>query len=150
MAQILVLEEDRAAYAQVKECLEAHGHKAWRVCSVQEGMTFLERYEVSLIISSIRLEGADVFEFLRSVKNTGRTQHIPFVFFSANADDAERYASDVIKAAGRSLGALRYIVSEKFDSNTFWKELEECMPSNAGKRDALGSVVKTYRLGEVA
>jgi CheY-like chemotaxis protein len=150
MAQILVLEENRAIYSQIRECVEAKGHKAWRVCSLEEGLTFLGRYEVSLIISGVRLENADVFEFLRTVKEKKTTQNIPVVFVSANADENDRYATDVIRNAGKSLGARKYIVLPKFDANAFWKELEECFPQGASKRDALGGAVKTYSLGEVA
>lgn len=149
MSQILVLEEDSAFYEQLKTCLEAKGHRTWRVASVEEGHQFLSRYEVALIISGLRLESADVFQFLRSVKSDDATKNIPFVFVSCNPDHVDRFATESIRRAGMSLGACKYILSTKFDANRFWESLEHCLPASASKRDALGSRVVSRPLHEL-
>jgi hypothetical protein len=87
---------------------------------------------------------------LRAVKGQESTQSVPFVFASFDPNLAERYGTDVIQKAGKTLGASRYVLSTAFDAKQFWTQIEDCIPTDTQKRDALGSPVKTYSLNQVA
>ena len=108
------------------------------------------RYEVSVILSAAHLESGDVFDFLCSVKNDKNLHHIPFVFQCLNAGDCSRVATDVVKSAAMALGVNKYITIDIFDKAIFWQQVEGCIPLGSPKRDALGSIVKTFQLGEIA
>ncbi|HEY9791752.1 MAG TPA: response regulator [Candidatus Obscuribacterales bacterium] len=150
MAQFLFLEENRRQFEQVKQCLQERGHKAWQADKAASAFDFLSQYGVDVIISAINLENSDVFEFLRRVKESEKLKKIPVVFFCADEELGQRYATAVITKAGKTLGARKYILLPQFDGNRFWDELEECIPSTAQKNDALGGEVKTYSMTEFA
>lgn len=150
MGQILVIEEDRREFEQIKQCVEAKGHKLWRAANGAEATQFLQQYEVAVILSAINLEDMDVFEFLRSVKSNEQLRNIPFIFYCTDQARHDRYGTKVIQAAGKALGARKYILLSQFNANQFWDELQDCIPERSMKRDALGGQVKTYSLAQIS
>jgi CheY-like chemotaxis protein len=149
MAQILILEENRREFDQLRRCIESNGHTVWRSTKINDALDFLRRYKIDLIISAIALDEVDVFDFLRAVKNNGDTASIPFVFYCADNAQHERYATDTIKAAGNVLGTRKFIFLPEFNGKKLWEELSECMPQTALKRDSLGSAVTTYPISDL-
>src|SRR5438045_3610594 len=60
---------------------------SYDVRSAKNGVEALERLEhelVDLIVSDVLMPKMDGFELCHQVKSNPRTQHIPFVFFSAD------------------------------------------------------------------
>ncbi len=150
MGQILLLEEDKREFDQLRRCIESNGHNVWKTTNIPDALTFLNDYKVDLIISAINLENVDVFDFLGAVKINNKTQPIPFVFYSANKAQHERYATEIIRAAAKAMGARKYVLLNEFDSKKAWAEISEGLPDNVTRRDSLGGQVTTYRLSEIS
>ncbi len=148
VAQILVLEEDNRQFEQIKQCLQTNGHKAWRAFTIAEAFEFLRKYGMDLVLSAVNLENSDVFKVLHGVTNGEQQKNLAFVFYCTDKERCDRYATSGIMAAGKALGARKYILLSGFDANRFWAELEDCIPQNAQKNDSLGSQITTYSLSD--
>jgi CheY-like chemotaxis protein len=151
MAQILILEQHKRQFQFVKECVEAKGHKLFWSAKPDEALQSLEKFAFDLIICAVNLDDADVFDFLRAVKLNKTTADIPFVFCSADQDRTQRFATTVIKAGGKALGARKYILPTGFGATAeLWSELQDCLPEESLKKDVLGGPVKTYSIAQLS
>lgn len=150
MGQIVVVEEDGAAFQQFKQCVESKGHLVWHFNNTSEAQSFLKQYDPALIVCAVHLQNDDVFKFLSSVKENSATEKIPFVFYCAEPDRFNEFATPELVKKGKILGARKYILLTQFNANALLEQLNDCLGDAATKRDTLGGQVKTYSLSDLA
>jgi CheY-like chemotaxis protein len=151
MAQILILEEDKRQFQMIKQCVEAKGHKTFWTSKTHEAVQLLNRFNFDLVISAVKLESGDVFDFLRQLNSSEQFRDLPVVFCCADQDRIARFANPVVTAAGLSLGVRKYILLPDFNAaDQLWNELKDCLPEGVPAKDVLGGHVKTYSLASLS
>ncbi|MBX9723212.1 MAG: hypothetical protein K2X81_17545 [Candidatus Obscuribacterales bacterium] len=128
VSQILVLMENSDHFAAVRACTEKAGYSLLLVDSFAKATEILSHTSVDLIISDVHLQnGGSVFDFLKWVKSQDSIKDIPFALFSLEPNKLAKYLSHGIIAAGRQMGAAKYISMEHFDSGLFVEEIVELL-----------------------
>jgi response regulator RpfG family c-di-GMP phosphodiesterase len=100
---VLVIDTDVGSTAVLEQKLMSAGCDVRMVRTTAEAALIVLSEKVDLILSEVRLEPVDGFAFLERLRADTRTQRIPFVFVSEQAE-----AEEVNR--GFELGALDYIV----------------------------------------
>jgi response regulator RpfG family c-di-GMP phosphodiesterase len=100
---VLVIDADVSATAVLEQKLLGVGYDVRMVKTTAEAALVVLSEKVDLILSEVRLDPVDGFAFLERLRTDARTQQIPFIFVSEQAE-----AEDVNR--GFELGALDYIV----------------------------------------
>jgi response regulator RpfG family c-di-GMP phosphodiesterase len=100
---VLVIDTDVGATAVLEQKLLSVGYDVRMVKTTAEAALVVLSEKVDLILSEVRLEPVDGFAFLERLRADARTQQIPFIFVSEQAE-----AEEVNR--GFELGALDYIV----------------------------------------
>lgn len=99
MANILLIEDDKALNMGLTYDLEAEGYQIWSAGSLSEGIRLLEEKPVDLILLDGNLPDGDGFEFCRAVK---RERKLPVILLTARDMDRD-------ELAGFEAGADDYI-----------------------------------------
>jgi len=71
--------------------------------SAQEGMSFLMKEEINLILTDVQMPDIDGFEFAEYLNGIERTKNIPLIFITGI------YDKDEYQKKGYNLGAIEYI-----------------------------------------
>jgi DNA-binding response OmpR family regulator len=100
---ILLIDDDPAVRAVVKQHLELHGAKVEQADRGEEGLALARSGRLDLIVLDIVLPGIDGFAVCRSLKAVEETRQIPVIFLSAKEETRER-------VKGLRLGAIDYVV----------------------------------------
>jgi response regulator NasT len=100
LARILVVDDDRLVLATVSHGLAEAGYEVIDADNGDEAILLARQHRPALALLDIRMEGKSGFDVAATLREAYR---IPFIFFSAFADEATR-------AEVRRLGALDYLV----------------------------------------
>ncbi len=101
--QILIVEDDLAMSAGIRDVLDMAGYRVQLAENGQEALDVLKTFRPDLIISDIMMPEMDGFEFLEQVRRRSEWAAIPFIFLTAKGQ-----RSDI--RAGKQLGADDYLV----------------------------------------
>ena len=100
MADILIVEDDRAILRGLEENLAFEGHSTSHVLRGDEALAALVASRPDLLILDVMLPGLSGFEICRQIRRTDR--HLPILLLTARADDVD-------KVMGLDLGADDYL-----------------------------------------
>ena len=100
MADILIVEDDRAILRGLEENLAFEGHSTSHVLRGDEALAALAASRPDLLILDVMLPGLSGFEICRQIRRTDR--HLPILLLTARADDVD-------KVMGLDLGADDYL-----------------------------------------
>jgi len=100
MGHILVVDDEPAIVAVVRERLEREGFAVRAVASGEEALAHVEADPADLIVLDVMLPGIDGFEVLRCLRSAGRT--VPIILLTARDEDVD-------KIVGLELGADDYL-----------------------------------------
>jgi DNA-binding response OmpR family regulator len=100
MADILIVEDDRAIVYGLEANLEFEGHAVRHVLRGDEAIAAIAAARPDLLILDVMLPGLSGFDICRRVRQTDRT--LPVLMLTARSDDVD-------KAMGLDLGADDYL-----------------------------------------
>jgi CheY-like chemotaxis protein len=124
-ALILALHEDEGHSFKVADSLAKSGHTVILSKNFTRAINVLKVKHVDMIISDIHLQnGGSVFDFLRWVRKNPSTKTTPFVMLSSEPSETAKYIEDGLRTSARLLGVTKYITMEKFDSDSFCKQID--------------------------
>jgi hypothetical protein len=149
-AAILALLERPEHSEEVVGSLKLSGHSVIACKNFADAMCILRNNQVSLIISDVHLEnGGNVFDFLRWVKQSPLNHDTAFVLFSCTPTPLAKYLDDGLKTSSRLLGATKYMAVDRFDAETFRKQIDLILPPILDKsKSGSMSTVSLAHLGE--
>lgn len=101
MGYILVVDDEPAIVAVVRERLEREGFAVRAVASGEEALAHVDADPAALVVLDVMLPGMDGFEMLRRLRNAGHT--VPVIVLTARDEDVD-------KIVGLELGADDYLV----------------------------------------
>ena len=101
MDHILVVDDEPAIVAVVRERLEREGFAVRAVASGEEALAHIDADPADLVVLDVMLPGMDGFEVLRRLRNAGYT--VPVIVLTARDEDVD-------KIVGLELGADDYLV----------------------------------------
>ena len=100
MTHILVVDDEPAIVAVIRERLEREGLRVRAVASGEEALAAIAAQPADLLVLDIMLPGIDGFEVLRRLRNAGHT--VPVILLTARDEDID-------KIVGLELGADDYL-----------------------------------------
>jgi two-component system, OmpR family, phosphate regulon response regulator PhoB len=100
MADILIVEDDRAIIRGLETNLEFEGHRVRAVTRGDEAEAAIATARPDLLVLDVMLPGLSGFEICRRVR--GADRHIPILMLTARGEDVD-------KAMGLDLGADDYL-----------------------------------------
>lgn len=124
MARILVVEDDPVSARMMRDFLVAHGHPTTVATTGPDGVAAFMREEPDLMIIDVALPRKNGFEVCFDVKRTPRGRTTPVLLMSAvyrDADHAERYAQDDLRAQG--------YLTKPFDLRDLLARVQELLPA---------------------
>ncbi|MBV8062925.1 MAG: hybrid sensor histidine kinase/response regulator, partial [Nevskia sp.] len=127
--KVLVVDDSDVSRFLLENLLRKSGYDVRTAINGLNGLEALEKEAVDLIVSDAMMPKMDGFEFCRRVKTNTRTQHIPFVFYSAD------YISPQDEQFAMKLGALKYIVKTE-DPTSFVQDLQQVLRQPAPQQAA--------------
>jgi DNA-binding response OmpR family regulator len=86
MKKILVVDDDVDILMLVKMTLAMHNFTVEAIPRWEDIDDRIEHFTPDLILLDVSLIGADGREICKRLKQSGETQHIPVILFSANAE----------------------------------------------------------------
>lgn len=121
--RILLIEDDPDIQRMVQLSLKYQGgHQVSVAAGGVEGLQKAVAENPDLILLDVMMPEMDGYETCKALKSQAGTRHIPVVFLSARAQQAEIQK-------GRELGAIGYLV-KPFDPMTLSSQLEAIMRSS--------------------
>lgn len=119
---ILLIEDDPDIQRMVQLSLKFQGgHQVTVASGGREGLEKAKELSPDLILLDVMMPEMDGYETCRQLKSQPGTRHIPVVFLSARAQQAEIQR-------GRDLGAIGYLV-KPFDPMTLSSQLDAILRS---------------------
>ena len=100
MADILLVEDDRAMARGIETNLQFEGHRVWHVARGDDAIARVDEAAPDLLILDVMLPGASGFEVCRHVRR--RDRRLPILMLTARGDDVD-------KVMGLDLGADDYL-----------------------------------------
>lgn len=86
---VLIIDDDAAVRAVIRECLEKEGFSVVEGSSAQEGIKRINERIPDLMMLDIAMPGVDGWEMLRRVREKLDVEDLPVVIFSGNVADDE-------------------------------------------------------------
>jgi len=86
MNKILVVDDDTDILTVVEIVLSMNNYSVKAISRWEDIPHTIENFSPDLILLDVALGGADGREICRQLKNSGETQHIPVILFSAQYD----------------------------------------------------------------
>jgi len=121
--RILLIEDDPDIQKMVKlSLLYQGGHQVSVASGGAEGLQKAAAENPDLILLDVMMPEMDGYETIKALKSQPGTRHIPVVFLSARAQQAEIQK-------GRELGAVGYLV-KPFDPMSLAAQLEAILSSS--------------------
>lgn len=87
MTVILIIEDDTAIHALLKETLELHEFKTLSAYSGTEGSLLFEHNKIDLVLLDLMLPGINGEEFLKNIR---ASSNVPIIVISAKNDQASK------------------------------------------------------------
>lgn len=109
---ILIVDDHLDTGRVLARLLRSRGHDVIAVASGTEGLSVLSAHEANLVILDKCMSGMDGMAVLKRIRSDAKSQRVPVVFYSADAN-----AEDMEQA--RRLGAQGYLVKGK----TPWEDI---------------------------
>lgn len=106
---ILVVEDDLALLAAVRDILELAGYRVFTATNGLEGLDALNRMHPDVIVSDIMMPKMDGYQFFEAVRSRPAWLSVPFIFLSAKGEKLDI-------RLGKELGADDY-VTKPFDED---------------------------------
>src|SRR5688572_3611997 len=100
MAQVLIVEDDRAIATGLEENLRFEGHEVRLILRGDEVLSAIASKRPDVLILDVMLPGLNGFEVCRRIRRTDRT--LPILLLTARGDDVD-------KVMGLDLGADDYL-----------------------------------------
>lgn len=97
MASVLFVDDDVLALQLMSKVMELLGHRAIVSSSPGRGLTLAEHEQPGLILVDMNMDEMDGVEFVRQLRTTPGTSHLPVLIFSAGNDCSDE---KVAKEAG--------------------------------------------------
>ena len=120
--RILLIEDDPDIQKMVRLSLKYQGgHEVLVASGGREGLDKAAQENPDLILLDVMMPEMDGYETIKALKSQPGTRHIPVIFLSARAQQAEIQK-------GRELGASGYLV-KPFDPMTLASQLDAIMSS---------------------
>lgn len=120
--RILLIEDDPDIQKMVRLSLKYQGnHEVSAASGGREGLEKAAAENPDLILLDVMMPEMDGYETIKQLKSQAGTRHIPVIFLSARAQQAEIQK-------GRELGAIGYLV-KPFDPMTLASQLEAILNS---------------------
>ena len=119
--QVLIIEDDDAAFDMLKKQLTGAGYKTVRARYAEEAVSLAKLLRPSAITLDLVLPGADGWDVLRRIKSDDATRDIPVVIVSLS-DNRE---------LGLALGADEYM-TKPIDRKFFVRRMQELTSRRAG------------------
>lgn len=101
MTTILVVDDEPAIVAVVRERLKREGFTVRAVASGEEALVHLDASPADLVVLDVMLPGIDGFEVLRRLRGTGNA--VPVIMLTARDEDVD-------KIVGLEMGADDYLI----------------------------------------
>jgi DNA-binding response OmpR family regulator len=101
MDHILVVDDEPAIVAVVRERLQNEGFRVQAVASGEQALAYLETKPADLVVLDVMLPGMDGFEVLRRLRGAG--DRVPVIVLTARDEDVD-------KIIGLEMGADDYLV----------------------------------------
>jgi DNA-binding response OmpR family regulator len=86
MKKILVLDDDVDILVLMQMTLKMHDFSVEAISRWQDIDTSISNFNPDLIILDVSLNGADGRDICKRIKTSAKTEHIPVILFSANAE----------------------------------------------------------------
>ena len=83
MKKVLLIEDNNDLSAIIKFNLIKHGFEVFSVENANDGLMILDDIEIDIILLDLMLPGLPGEEFLRVIKSTSMSKHIPVIIISA-------------------------------------------------------------------
>lgn len=147
MARFLVVDESAESLDSIQRSLR--GHVVFCAMSDKQTLHLLQRHQIDLLLVAVHLENSDGFALLRSVKADDKLRALRVVFFCDKPAFIARYANDIVRAAGKALGAYRYVVMESPNPVRFKQLVEECLPDSCWQKSGWPAVYELQTAPEV-
>ncbi len=103
MKKIVLIEDDADLFALLKYNLEKEGYQVVGLQTGKGAVEFCRRERPDLLVLDIMLPDSDGLEICRRIRNLPELAHIPIIFLTARASEADRIL-------GLELGANDYVV----------------------------------------
>lgn len=98
MHTILVIEKNNLFLEIILELLRRKGWQAVGTCNSRLGLHLAKKQMPSLIICDIRMSDPNGYQVLTTLRQDPITKNIPFIFFSADLTEGERYCAMKLRA----------------------------------------------------
>lgn len=131
MADILVVEDDRAMLSGLETNLRFEGHNVRVVTRGDEAVAAVSRKRPDLLILDVMLPGISGFDVCRTIRRTDR--QLPILLLTARADDVD-------KVMGLDLGADDYL-TKPFSLSELLARVRALLRRSAGDRGSLPNLV---------
>jgi excisionase family DNA binding protein len=95
---VLVVDDDPASRALVRECLIAERFEVVEAASARDGLLAINRQVPDLVILDVYMPGVDGWEMLRRIRNQLDSTRLPVIVFSGKVPS--RHASHLAHAQG--------------------------------------------------
>jgi diguanylate cyclase (GGDEF)-like protein len=83
MADILVVDDNRANREALASLLEVAGHRVRRAASARQALDIARAEPPELVISDVLMPGMDGYVLARQLRGDSRTAHLPVIFYTA-------------------------------------------------------------------
>ena len=101
-ATILIIEDERSIIELLEYNIRREGYRVESATDGEEGMAFIERNPVDLVILDLMLPGIQGLDVCRILRERSQTRALPIIMLTAKAEEAD-------KVLGLELGADDYV-----------------------------------------
>jgi DNA-binding NarL/FixJ family response regulator len=143
MKKILLIEDEPQLRANVSTILKMESYRVFEASNGVDGVALAEQEKPDLILCDVMMPHMDGWEVLKTLRATGKTAHIPFIFLTSKSqrDDLR---------AGMTLGADDYLtkpftIPELLSAIT--ARLKRLSLQNAEKKVQFTSAQELQKLG---
>lgn len=113
MARILIFREDPGPLKPLRKALQAH-HELVFAEKLPEAMQILRDNSFDLIICRVHMDTANIFDFIKALREDEALAAIPFVCLSSERSQLSKFLDTNLEHAALICGADRYLVLNQF------------------------------------
>ena len=135
MADILVVDDNRANREALASLLEIAGHRVRKAPAACEALEAARSAPPELVVSDVLMPGMDGYVFARALRDDPRTARVPVIFYTAY------FAGEDAQQLARAHGVARVLVKPSDNEvilRTVREVLDETTPLPATAREELG------------
>jgi two-component system chemotaxis response regulator CheY len=87
---VLIVDDFASTRRVVKTALESKGYEVLEATQGKEAFQFLQRKNISLILSDLNMPEMDGIDLVRAIRASEKYQHLPIVLISTEARSARK------------------------------------------------------------